>query len=189
VRRINNVFIMFEDRRRLGIHTTKESKIRSHSILREYICADAIRFSENIITVNPDKNRKAEHVKEMLIGQIKDLRQYTVTFPNGTARSIVTGRHTSDGKVISGKTDDLKQSLANLLDTAERYRNRRLPVNYERINNLYDTGVNYYNISTLKKFKDERKGEKHMDEDESFIAPKAVDALWNILVKNRRSLT
>lgn len=188
VRRINNVFIVFEDRRRLGIHTTKESKIRSHSIMREYVCAEAIRFAENIITVNPDKTRNAERVRDMLIEQIKDLREYTVTFPNGTARSIVTGRHTADGKAITGKKDDLKQALANLLDAAERYRNRRLPLNYEKIKNLFDTGVNYYNISTMKRFKDERTGERNLEEDESYVAPRPVDELWKILVNNRKTV-
>jgi hypothetical protein len=136
--RDNNWCVLHEDVDNIiiGFRTSDKSKLRCDHHLKDRAYEGNIYFTENLINVNFDRSRDAKYCKDLLINQIKDMKQYDLISWKGPARRIVTSIYTEDNKRIKGKKDDLQRALSMLIDTAIRFRNETLPVNYSHIKTL-----------------------------------------------------
>lgn len=132
----NNYYVLYENKTMVGFRTYARTKIAADTDLRTCISSNAVSFYQNLITINPDFPG-SDQIKEKLIHQIEEMRQYVRRLPNGTINCIITSIYGIDNKRIKGNKDDLQRALSMLIRCANLFNQRELPVPYGEIESLY----------------------------------------------------
>jgi hypothetical protein len=133
----SNSYPLHENDKLNGFHTYAYTKLRADDLLYDRVSMGALSFAEDMICVNPKYARNGgEAMKELMIHQMSEMKEYVRRNPNGTSTRVITSIHGDDKKHIKGKHDDVQRAFSNYLIAEMRFRNRDLPLDYDHIYSL-----------------------------------------------------
>jgi len=108
-----------------GFLTTRQSKIASDDTLRLLVHMGAFYFAEDMFSLNKDlecaPHDRARVMREMLVQQMSDMREYTRRNDDGTVQRIITSTHTAKRERIRGRKDDVQRALSNMINAKVKF--------------------------------------------------------------------
>jgi hypothetical protein len=136
IKRIDNVFVLYENDDKIGFNTSEFSKLTGYDILKTYASVRAIKFYRNLITINAQLVEPRATMKAEFISQMADLKQYAKMHPNGRRTQVISGIHGEDKKRIQGKVNDINMAFMMLLLYATKFNKFQLDLPYKHIRSL-----------------------------------------------------
>ncbi len=90
---INNVYVLYENEKKLGFNTSALSKLMGYDVLLSYCSTGGIQFYKDLITINADHKNGKIDMKNVLIKQLMQIKQFGRKHANGTRVRVITGIH------------------------------------------------------------------------------------------------
>jgi len=143
VRNMTNIkFVSDDESVKIGVNTSELSKLRGYDIMKTYVAMGAVRFYKNMITVNNDYERAFPGpdprlaMRNLLIQQIEQLKQYGKKKPKGPHLIVITGIHSEDNTRLPN-VDDVVMAFIIFLYNATRWYKQDFPnVDYAAIHRM-----------------------------------------------------
>jgi hypothetical protein len=132
----DNYYTLFENKNVIGFRTFGHTKLEADDLLSGAICSENVGFYENLIVTNTDQKVTKEFMREKLIHQLEEIREYVVGSPIGQPKRKVTSIYDAADKRIAGNKDDIHRALAMGVLVANWFYSQKLPVDYDYISNL-----------------------------------------------------
>lgn len=132
-------FISDNEDVKIGVLTTELSKLRGYDIMKTYISIGAMKFYRNLITINNDYQKAypgpnaREAMKNLLIQQIEQLRQYGKKKLKGPNMVCITGIHDEDGKRLPYVDDTVVAFIIFCLNATRFFKKDFPNVDYNEI--------------------------------------------------------
>lgn len=135
-----NTEVLSEDQSKAGFQTGTQTKLDADDLLAGDIATERIDFYENLIVTNPAVTgtpaARRKFMKEKLLHQIEEIREYIKTSPVGRPVRMVSSTHDAQKKRISGNIDDIQRALSILIIVSHWFYIGKLDIDYSRIAGL-----------------------------------------------------
>ena len=138
---MTNVFVLYENDKALGFKTTELSKIQAYDILAAYCSNGGVQFFQDLITIDTERRNGRVDVRNLLIDQIQQLKQFGRKMASGRSVRVVSAIHSEDWKRIPNCVDDAVMAFSMGLRVAMLYYQRKLPLPYATIFQLRTRAV------------------------------------------------
>ena len=132
---------------KIGFDTTEQSKVAGFGVIRDYASGYGIKFYEHLITFGTDHGPSCtgpQAMRDMLIGQISQLRQYGKKKVRSPNEVIITAIHDRDKKRIDRLNDDVLMAFKFVALWGTLQRKGELHVKPEEVRRMRYTMVHDY---------------------------------------------